>query len=226
VGDGILQELLERNARHVASLPADHFDAVQSGQEPAVVSISCSDSRVPQDGMWAVEEAGWLFAPSTIGNQVTDRHRGEPCIDGSVLYPIAETGTDVACVVGHTGCGAIEAALDAVRAGGVDAPPGIAKWIEGLVPIVEAGLNVDHGQDGRLLDRLAEYNVDRQVEALLESESVPSSVDVFGFVYDFQGRYGKERGRVALVNANGLTDERRLRELVPAGFERSVHRLQ
>jgi carbonic anhydrase len=223
-----LQRLLERNARHVESLPAEYFDDVQSGQEPAVVSICCSDSRVPQEGMWAVEEPGWLFAPSTIGNQVEDRHEGERCVDGSVLYPIAETGTDVACVVGHTGCGAVTAALEAVRSGGVDAPTGIAKWVELLVPIVQAGLDddrVDPDRDVCVVDQLVEYNVDRQVGALCESPEVPESVDVYGFVYDFQSVYGDERGRAYLVNANGETDTDALREQVPADFERAVVRL-
>jgi carbonic anhydrase len=223
-----LLELLERNARHVDSLSTDYFDAVQLGQEPAVVSICCSDSRVAQEGMWAVEEPGWLFAPSTIGNQVEDRHDGKRCIDGSVLYPISETGTDVACVVGHTGCGAVTAALDAVRAGDVDAPPGIAKYVEFLVPVVEAGLadeRVGPDRDVSLVDQLVEYNVDRQVATLGESEDVPASVDIYGFVYDFQSVYGEQGGRAYLVNANGETDSDVLRSLVPAEYHGSVDRL-
>jgi carbonic anhydrase len=223
-----LQQLLERNARHVESLPDEYFDDVQTGQEPAAVSICCSDSRVPQSGMWDVTEPGWLFSPSTIGNQVVDTHEGERVVDGSVLYPIAETGTDVACVVGHTGCGAVTAALEAARSGGIDAPPGITKWVDLLVPIVQAGLEddrVDPDREVSLVDQLVEYNVDRQVATLLESDEVPDSVDVYGFVYDFQSVYGEERGRAYLVNANGETDTDGLRELVPAEFEGAVDRL-
>ena len=137
--DTTLGELLARNARYVDGLPQGYFDDVEDGQEPAAVSVCCSDSRVSQEGMWAVEDPGWLFTPSTIGNQVWDRHDGDLVVDGSVLYPIVHTDTRVTVVVGHTGCGAVTAALEATREG-LDAPPGIEKWVELLVPVVESAL--------------------------------------------------------------------------------------
>jgi Carbonic anhydrase len=100
-----LEHLLAQNARYAESLPADYFDAVQEGQTPAVVSVCCSDSRVPQDDMWDVTEPGWLFTPSTIGNQVWDRVDGELVVNGSVAYPLTYTGTETAVVVGHTAVG-------------------------------------------------------------------------------------------------------------------------
>ena len=231
-----LQELLERNAHHVNSLPERHFADVQDGQEPTAVSVCCPDSRVSQEGMWDVTEPGWLFAPSTIGNQVWDRHGGERVVDGSVLYPIAYTGTRTAVVVGHTGCGAVTAALEAVRGGGGDAtggedgetPPGVAKWVDSLVPVVEAGLaddRVDPDREVGLVDQLVEYNVDRQAAFLRGSEEIPEDTDVYGFVYDFQRVYGDEPGGAYLVNADGVTDADALRERVPAELEGAVRRL-
>ena len=223
-----LAELLERNARHAESLPANYFSAVEDGQEPAAVSICCSDSRVPQEGMWDVDEPGWVFTPSTIGNQVWDREDGELIVDGSVLYPIAYTDTRVTVVVGHTGCGAVTAALEAVQEGGTDAPAGVRKWLDLLVPVVEAGLEddrVDPDAEVGLVDQLVEYNVDRQVEFLLDSEDVPDEETVYGFVYDFQGVYGEKRGRAYLVNADGETDPESLREVVPDEFADHVLRL-
>ncbi|MFW5974565.1 MAG: carbonic anhydrase [Natrialbaceae archaeon] len=224
-----LRDLLERNARHAASLSDRHFGAVAAVQEPAAVSICCSDSRISQEGMWDVDEPGWLFTPSSLGNQAWDRHEGELVVDGSLLYPIAYTGTDVALVVGHTGCGAVTAALDAVREGSDGTtPPGIAKRIELLVPVVEDGLEderVDPDREAGLVDQLVEYNVDRQIEFLRESETVPGDTSLFGFVYDFQGVYGDTPGRAYLVNDGGETDTDLLRERVPEGFESHVARL-
>ncbi len=225
--DTTLRELLERNARHVESLPQGHFAAVEDTQEPAAVSICCSDSRVPQQGMWDVEEPGWLFTPSTIGNQVWDRHNGELVVDGSVLYPIVNTDTRVTVVVGHTGCGAVTAALAAVQEG-LDAPPGIEKWVELLMPVVEDGLadpRVDETDDASLVDQLVEYNVDRQVAFLRESDDVPDDERIVGFVYDFQGVYGDVRGRAYLVNIDGETDVNALRDQIPEEFVESVERL-
>jgi len=222
-----LRELLERNARHADSLPEGYFSAVETAQEPAAVSICCSDSRVSQEGMWHIEEPGWLFTPSTIGNLVWDRHDGELVVDGSVLYPIAYTNTGVTVVVGHTGCGAVAATLAAVRDGERDVPPGVAKCIGLLEPVIEDGLADDRiDPDGEsTLDQLVEYNVDRQIAFLRDSDDVPAEEEIFGFVYDFQGVYGDVRGRAYLVNANGETDVETLRTLVPDEFEDHVHRL-
>jgi carbonic anhydrase len=222
-----LSELLARNARHTDDLSADHFAAVQDSQEPAAVSVCCSDSRVSQEDMWAVDEPGWLFTPSTIGNQVWDCHEGALVVDGSVLYPLAHTGTRTVVIVGHTGCGAVTAALDAVREG-TDAPPGIQKWVELLVPVIEDGLADDRIREDReasLVDQLVEYNVDRQVAFLRDSPDVPDDVQAFGFVYDFHGVYGDTPGQTYLVNADGETDAETLCEQVPAEFAASVERL-
>ena len=220
-----LEELLERNARHVDSLPDEYFADVEEGQEPATVSICCSDSRVAQEGMWSVDRPGWLFTPSTIGNQVWDRYDGELVVDGSMLYPVAFTETKMALVVGHTGCGAITAALEAVRNGG-PLPPGVQKWVDLLKPVVEDGLDddrVDPDRDVGLVDQLVEFNVDRQVEFLVESDTVPEDVTVYGFVYDFQRVYGDRRGRAYLVNAEGETEN--LDELVSPEYADHVKRL-
>jgi len=235
-----LCQLLGRNARHVGSLSDGHFGDVQESQEPVVVSVCCSDSRVSQEGMWDVTEPGWLFTPSTLGNQVWDRHGGERVVDGSVLYPIAYTGTQTAVVVGHTGCGAVTAALKAVRGDevdggaadepqeGVETLPGVAKWVDELVPVVEDGLaddRVDPDREVGLVDQLVEYNVDRQVAFLRESADVPADTTLYGFVYDFQAVYGDAPGRAYLVNADGETDADALRERVSEEFEETVRRL-
>jgi Carbonic anhydrase len=223
-----LATLLERNARHVGSLPGDHFAAVAERQTPPVVSVCCSDSRVSQEGMWDVDAPGWLFTPSNIGNQTWDRVGGELVVDGSVLYPLVETGTDTALVVGHTGCGALTAALGTVRAGGHGYPPGVAKRVDLLVPVVSDGLaddRVDPARDVSLVDQLVEFNVDRQVAFLRENPAVPDDVTVLGFVYDFQNVYGTAPGRAYLVNADGETAPDALRDLVADGYEGCVERL-
>lgn len=225
----VLRELLERNDRHTASLDEEYFSAVLGGQDPAAVSICCSDSRVSQEGMFDVHEPGWLFTPSTIGNQVWDEVDGEFVVDGSVLYPVAASGTSLVAVVGHTGCGAVTAALDVVQGEADELPRGIAKWVDLLVPVVEDGLeaaSVDPDREVSLVDQLVEYNVDRQVEFLEDSEELGDEVTVYGFVYDFQNVYGSVPGRTYLVNADGERDIEAMRSLVPAKYEDFVRRLR
>ncbi|MEF8806827.1 carbonic anhydrase [Natronomonas sp.] len=226
----IIAELLARNARHAESLPDDHFAAVEDSQSPAVVSVCCSDSRVSQEGMWDVEEPGWLFTVANIGNQTWDSYGGETVVSGDVLYPLlyAEPHTEVAAIVGHTGCGAVTATLKEVQGDDTDFPAGVEQRIEWLRPVVEAGLDdsrVDPDREVSLVDQLVEYNVDRQVACLRESEDVPDETTILGFVYDFQGVYGDVRGRSYLVNHGGETDTDLLAEDVPDAYEAHVKRL-
>ena len=234
--DEILTDLLSGNADHVESLPSDYFEGVIQGQQPSVVSICCSDSRVSQEGMWDVDHPGEVFTPSNIGNQVWDADAGERIVDGGLLYPIHHCGTDAVAVVGHTGCGAVTAAYEVARGGDAPRPHGVSKWIELLVPVIREALGddrVDADADGApqgvdevtLIDQLVEYNVDAQVEFLLDATEVPDDVAVYGFVYDFEGAYGDQRGRAYLVNYNGVTEPDRIRERVPAEYRAAVNSL-
>ncbi|WP_193308858.1 carbonic anhydrase [Halorubrum halophilum] len=217
----LLSELLERNADHVASLDADAFENRRDGQRPPVVSVCCSDSRVSQEGMWAVDRPGFLFTAGNIGNRVSDTVDGERVLDGSVAYPLVYTETEVLAVVGHTGCGAVGAALNAVETGELPADPGVKADVSTLVPIVEAGLDaLDGTGDGdadaataSVRNRLVEYNVHEQVAMARETDAA-ADASVYGFVYDFHGAYGGPDGAVYLVNADGERDPDALRDRV------------
>ncbi|WP_280586841.1 carbonic anhydrase [Halorubrum sp. Boch-26] len=220
----LLAELLDGNDDHVESAAAGELAARRDGQRPPVVSVCCSDSRVSQEGMWSVDRPGFLFTAGNIGNRVSDVVDGERVLSGSVAYPLAHTDTDVLAVVGHTGCGAVGAALNAVRDGAFPDEPGVRTDVEELVPIVEAGL-ADIAEaaevDASLRNRLVEYNVHEQVAIARETEAA-ADADVYGFVYDFHGAYGDCDGAVYLVNANGERDPDALRELVDADHTESV----
>ncbi len=219
----VLEGLLEGNRRHVESLAEDHFADVQTGQSPAVVTVCCADSRVPQVGMWGTGEPGRLFTPSNIGNQVIDDADGELVVDGSLLYPIYHAGTDTVTVVGHTGCGAITAAYGIVTGDDRPGPRGVDALVDRLVPIVEDGLASDRidtdTNEGMLINQLVEYNVDRQIAVLKQSEDVPDDVHCYGFVYDFQGIYGDDHGRAYLVNRHGETDPDEVASELPEEFQ-------
>ncbi len=171
----ILERLLAGNRRHVASLPDGYFADVQTGQHPTVVAVCCSDSRVAHEGMWGVDRPGAVFTPSNIGNQVWDDDGGQRIIDGSVLYPIHHTGTDAVAVVGHTGCGAVTAAYRVATGADPPGPRGVDKWVDMLVPVVEAALESDlidrEAADDAVINRLVEYNVGYQVRSLRDADA-------------------------------------------------------
>ncbi|MFA9415947.1 carbonic anhydrase [Natrinema sp. HArc-T2] len=225
----VLEELLAGNQRHVAGLADDHFADVQDGQQPDVVSICCSDSRVPQVDMWDADEPGTVFTPSNIGNQVWDEVDGDLIVNGGLLYPIAHADTEVAAIVGHTGCGAVTAAYNVATGGDMPGPQGVDKWVDLLVPVVEEA--IESGQvdtdadDETVINQLVEYNVDTQVQFLREAADVPDDVAVYGFVYDFQGIYGDDGGRTYLVNYDGETEPDTIAEQIPDEYADAVRRL-
>jgi len=196
-------DLLESNEDH-ANRFESRFDDLQESQRPGVVTVCCSDSRVLQDHMWGNDEPGHLFTCSNIGNRVVQRTDAGDVVSGDVLYPVEHTGTEVVVVVGHTGCGAVTAAYDDLT-DGISEPTGITHCLELLEPHLGEGIELlptDVDRSGAV-NRLVEYNVDRQVEHLVASEDVPGGVTVVGVVYDFQDVYGGRRGEVHVINVDG-----------------------
>ena len=210
-----LVELLANNATHAEAI-GGRFDGVQESQRPDAVTVCCSDSRVLQDHLWGNDEPGRLFTCGNIGNRVVQRTDSGTVVSGDVLYPVEHTGTDLVLVVGHTGCGAVTATYDALT-GEVSEPAGIEHCLDLLAPHLRAGVDsLPPGVDRTAaINLLVEYNVDRQVGFLLESEEIPDSVDVVGVVYDFQDIYSDERGRVHVVNVGGETRVAALRAAHP-----------
>lgn len=210
MADEHLRTLLDRNQSHTSELPADYFAEVRDAQRPPVVSLCCSDSRVSQEGMWDVDEPGWLFTPSNIGNQAWDAYEEDLVLEGSVAYPIVHTDTGVAAVVGHTGCGAVTAAYEYVTEDAAIEQPGIRERIELLVPVIEDALDDDvvdaDASRETVITQLVEYNVHRQVAFLCDHDDVPDDVDAYGFVYDLHEKFGDVPGRTYVVDVNGTTD--------------------
>jgi carbonic anhydrase len=205
-------ELLEGNSEHASAFES-RFDDVQDSQHPDVVTVCCSDSRVLQDHIWGNDEPGRIFTCGNIGNRVVQKAESGEVVSGDVLYPVEHAGTEIIVVVGHSGCGAVTATYDDLT-DGLSEPDGIRYSLELLKPHLEAGVeslpeDMDRTES---INRLVEYNVDRQVEFLLESNDISDEVDVVGVVYDFQDVYSGRRGEVHVINIDGETSVEELRD--------------
>jgi carbonic anhydrase len=219
-----LMAMLRGNTEHAREFDA-RFDGLEHAQQPEAVTVCCSDSRVLKDHAWGNDEPGRVFTCANIGNRVVQRTAAGEVVSGDVLYPLEHAGTELAVVLGHTGCGAVTAAYDDLTEE-LSEPPGIAHCLSLLRPRLEPGVEaLPDGLDrGEAVNRLVEYNVDRQVEFLLDSDDLPDGVDVAGAVYDFQTAYGGRRGEVHLVNVDGETDVETLRA-THSGVADRIHRL-
>jgi len=114
----ILNDIWERNCQ------IDPVSLAQ-GQKPYAAILSCADSRV---------DPGWLFA-SGSGELFQVRSAGNTAFDdgiASLEYAVAVLGTPLVLVMGHSGCGAVKAAM------GSDP---LTPMLEGLVKPIRASLH-------------------------------------------------------------------------------------
>lgn len=106
----LTEQLLEGNKRFAAGCPIHPDDtpnrrrAIQNKQNPFVVVISCSDSRVSPEIIFD-QGLGSIFSIRTAGNVIGDLELG------SVEYAIEHLNCKLVVVLGHDHCGAIEAYL-------------------------------------------------------------------------------------------------------------------
>lgn len=76
----------------------------KNGQKPYAVVVSCSDSRVIPEAIFSAG-IGELFVIRVAGNVVDNIQLG------SIEYAVEHLGCKLVVVLGHTGCGAVGAAL-------------------------------------------------------------------------------------------------------------------
>ena len=83
-------------------------------QKPFAAIVTCSDSRVIPETIFGAG-IGELFVVRTAGNVIGTAELA------SLTYAVAHLGVRVVIVMGHTGCGAIDAALNGEFEGAVGA---------------------------------------------------------------------------------------------------------
>ena len=106
----MIARLCEGNRRYLRgdtfgdTSAAARLDTADNGQHPHAIVIACSDSRVIPEAIFAAG-IGELFTIRVAGN-VLDRHQL-----GSIEYAAGHLHCGHIVVLGHTGCGAVHAAL-------------------------------------------------------------------------------------------------------------------
>jgi len=128
----VLERLVAGNARFVrgeARFPTVQKDVLAElakGQRPSATIIGCSDSRVPPE---LVFDAGFgeLFIVRIAGNVIS------PEVMGTLQYAAVHLHTPLFVVLGHEGCGAVEAAV-AMQAQGTRERAHITLLLQGILP--------------------------------------------------------------------------------------------
>lgn len=183
---------LEAGNRHWAAGHLVHPDQdarrrgqVAARQDPFATIVSCIDSRLPPETVFD-QGIGDLFAVRT-GAQTLDG-----LVTASVEYGPLENGTPLIVVMGHMRCGAVTAAVHAIR-DGKQLPGHLDAIVEQLRPPYEeatAGApctDGDHAAD--LIDRVTRAQILRTVSALADDGPLTALVDrgdlgIIGAYYD------------------------------------------
>ena len=187
-----LQMLMEGNKRFVAgnltslSNLAQDREAVTIGQSPFAVVVSCSDSRVPPELVFD-QTFGQLFVIRTAGQVIDEAARG------SIVYGVDYLKAPLLLVLGHSGCGAAEAAVAAIQGATI---PGYAyRFAEGIGPAVRSVLD----QPGDLVDNAVRANITMGVEQLRTAEPDLAAAVRSGQLTVAGGYYDLASGEVSIL---------------------------
>lgn len=106
----------EYHRRHTPTL-SDVFDGLKDGQSPDAFFLSCVDSRVVPN-LITSSGPGDLFTVRTMGNIVPERSSHDASVSAALHYGVDSLQVPSVIVCGHSGCGAMAAALDHASAAG------------------------------------------------------------------------------------------------------------
>lgn len=194
--ENLYQKLLQGNKDWVArKLKEDpsFFKDLAKGQQPGVLWIGCSDSRVPANEITGTKP-GEVFVHRNIANVVD--HTDANLL--SVLdYSVSILDVKHVIVCGHYGCGGIRAAMGNKLYGGM-----IDNWLRNIKDVYrlhqkELDAITDLDQRDR---RFTELNIIEQVYNLCKTSTIQSAWEknkrphVHGWVYDVANGIIKDLG--------------------------------
>ena len=162
-----LEELLERNAAWAAAVEAEQpgfFERLARLQAPKYLWIGCADSRVPANEITGLLP-GEIFVHRNIANIVV--HTDLNCLS-VIQFAVDVLKVEHIMVVGHYGCGGVNAALHNRRLGLVD------NWIRHVQDVRDKHLPLLQSLElvGAQEDRLCELNALEQVMNVCQTSIV------------------------------------------------------
>lgn len=172
---------------HKHDFHADRAELAQS-QHPIAAVLSCSDSRVvPQ---FAFDQgSGRLFVVRVAGN-IANAHG-----IASLEYAVKYLKTPLIYVLGHTSCGAVDAAVKVVKNGAEF--PG---ELPGLVASIARAVHVTESKKGDFLTNTVQENVRLTVAHLESSSQIIQSRMQSGELRVVGGVYELASGKVSLLS--------------------------
>lgn len=184
-----IERLMQGNHRYATSRTICHTDwsakraTLLENQKPFAVIVSCSDSRVPPELIFD-QSLGDLFVVRVAGNIVDD------FAIGSIEYGVNILGAKVVVVLGHSNCGAVNAALKGMK---------FDNHIQEVVNAIQPAVLITKGQKGNLLEKTIKANVKIVEDTLKNSKPLLSKLIKEGSLQICGAYYYLESGKVEFL---------------------------
>src|SRR5690606_39144675 len=179
-----ITKIFENNENWIAeklNQQPDYFKKLAEGQDPKILYIGCSDSRVTAEELMGANP-GEVFVHRNIANMVVS-------IDMNVMsvinYAVGILNVEQIIVCGHYGCGGVKDAMEAKDMGILN------PWLRNIrdeYRMYKEDLNKIENEQKRY-NKLVEFNVQEQCQNVINTVVVQKAyrergLKVHGWVFD------------------------------------------
>ena len=199
--DRVIALLREGNSRfqrgeRIARDLRRQVDLTALSQHPMAVILSCIDSRSPAEMVFDVG-LGDVFSVRIAGNVAKEK------VLGSLEYACQGAGAKLVLVLGHTSCGAVNAAVDLFggsktpeEATGCDHLDALMEYLQRSVDPVKRDQALSSGPEAKraYADELARANVERTVNLVRKESKVLGRLEREGRIKIIGGMYSLSSG--------------------------------
>ena len=163
------------------AIDSNYFEELGKGQNPELLYIGCSDSRVTAEELMGAQP-GEVFVHRNIANMVSGIDLNAMSV---VEYAVTHLKVNHVVVCGHYACGGVKAAMQSADLGVLN---GWLRNIRDVYRIHKEELNTIKDEEKKY-DRLVELNVKEQCVNLIKTAAVQKAyrdrgLKVHGWVFD------------------------------------------
>lgn len=186
------QKLIDGNSRFIKNMKfnrdlQDQVLETSTGQYPFGVVLSCIDSRVPIEMIFD-QGIGDLFSVRVAGNTVnTD-------VLGSMEYSCKVSGSKIVVVMGHSSCGAVNAACKGVELGNITP---LLNKIKPAIDIVKANSKI---AEDDFCDAVSIENAKLSIAEIRKNSQVLAEMEKKGEIIIVGASYSISTGKVEFFN--------------------------
>lgn len=191
----VLSSLKAGNARFVKSTQIERnlhqqMTETAAGQWPVAAIVSCMDSRTAAELIFD-QGLGDIFSIRLAGAVITDN------VLGSLEYACKVAGAKLIVVMGHSHCGAVKGACDAVELGNLTA------LLSRITPAVHQEQHIKENRTSHnheFVEAVTHLHTERSVQAVMEQSNILRGMILNGEIGIIGAHYNVENGEVTFLD--------------------------